>query len=127
MVKQVQTVIEAQFDGFVTRKNGDVDLKIRAPYSELINVMKLLQMIDCNITVKAKINQKKAISLGTFWLYKLMFDKDGESKITFNTEIASSEYENFKSLFQPDAVILLQAKATVDVDDEEEDEEEDDE
>ena len=119
-MKQIKTTIEAQFDGFVTRKNGDIDLKIRAPYSELVNVMNLLQMIDCNIKVACKVNQGKAFSLGTFWLYKLIFDKDGESKITFNTELTCSEYENFKELLAPEAVIMLQAKAIIDSEDDDE-------
>lgn len=116
-MKELKVKIECTFAGYSAKKNGDLDLKFKAPYSEVVNSVSLVRMLSCNIGVAAKVNQGKPISLGTFYLNRLIIDKDGESSIVFNTEINSSEIENFKDLLTPEAIIYLLCKAAVDDED----------
>ena len=113
MAETVKTKIECIFNGQNIKKNGDIDLKFKAPYSELVNAMALVRMINCNIGVYAKVNANKPNFLGTFYFNKLSLDHDGESTITFNTELDSSEIDNFKTLLEIDAVIILLCKAVI--------------
>ena len=113
-MKELKIKMECTFAGYSAKKNGDLDLRFKAPYSEVVNAVSLVRMINCNIGVEAKVNQGKPVSLGTFYLNKLSIDRDGESTILFNTELNSSEIENFKDLLVPEAIIILRCKALID-------------
>lgn len=113
MKEEIKVKIECTFDGHSIKRNGDIDLRFKAPYSEIAKSASLVRMINCNIGVHARVNNEKPEFLGTFYLNKLSFDHDGESKMVFNTELDSSEFDNFKSLFTPDAVIILLCKAVI--------------
>ena len=118
-MKELKIKLECTFAGYSTKKNGDVDVRFKAPYSEIVNAISLVRMIDKNIGVACKVNGGKAISLGTFYLNKLSIDRDGESTIMFNTELNSAEINNFVELLAPESIIHVLAKAVVE---EEEDE-----
>ena len=118
-MEKVKSKLECSFNGYSTKKNGDVDVSFKAPYSELVNCMKLLQMISCNIQCKAKMGASgKPFDLGTFYLTKFNVDRDGETRLTFNTEIESSEIENMINLTEKDQIIYLMCVAELEDDDE---------
>lgn len=113
-MKELKVKMECTFAGYSAKKNGDLDLKFKVPYSDVVNVVSLVRMINCNIGVEAKVNSGKPVSLGTFYVNKISIDRDGESTIVFNTELSSSEIDNFSDLLEPEAIIFLRCKAVVD-------------
>lgn len=113
-MKELKVKLECTFAGYSTKKNGDIDVRFKAPYSEIVNAISLVRMIDKNIGVICKVNGGKPVSLGTFYLNKLSVDRDGESTITFNTELNSAEINNFVELLAPESIIHVLAKSVVD-------------
>ena len=112
--------LECTFAGYSTKKNGDIDVKFKAPYSEIVNCVSLVRMIDRNIGVACKVNGGKPINLGIFYLNRLNIDRDGESTIVFNTELNSAEINNFAELLAPESIIHVLAKAVVEEEEENE-------
>ncbi len=82
MIVKVKQVVK--YDGHSLSSNGSVNFKLRASYSELVNSIKLMQMLNNDVTIKAKIPGSKVMKLGIFRIKQIVFDGDGESKITFN-------------------------------------------
>lgn len=82
MIIKVKQVVK--YDGHSLSSNGSVNFKLRASYSELVNSIQLMQLLNNDVTIKAKIPGVKAMKLGMFRIKQIVFDGDGESKITFN-------------------------------------------
>lgn len=82
MIIKVKQVVK--YDGHSLSSNGSVNFKLRASYSELVNSIKLMQMLNNDVTIKAKIPGSKTMKLGIFRIKQIVIDGDGESKITFN-------------------------------------------
>lgn len=82
MIIKVRQVVK--YDGHSLSSNGSVNFKLRASYSELVNSIKLMQMLNNDVTIKAKIPGSKVMKLGIFRIKQIVIDGDGESKITFN-------------------------------------------
>ena len=82
MIVKVKQVVK--YDGHSLSSNGSVNFKLRASYSELVNSIKLMQMLNNDVIIKAKIPGSRVMKLGIFRIKQIVFDGDGESKITFN-------------------------------------------
>lgn len=82
MIIKVKQVVK--YDGHSLSSNGSVNFKLRASYSELVNSIKLMQMLNNDVTIKAKIPGSKTMKLGIFRIKQIVIDGDGESKITLN-------------------------------------------
>lgn len=82
MIVKVKQVVK--YDGHSLSSNGSVNFKLRASYSELVNSIKLMQMLNNDVTIKAKVPGSKIMKLGIFRIKQIVIDGDGESKITFN-------------------------------------------
>ncbi len=82
MVVKVKQVVK--YDGHSLSSNGSVNFKLRASYSELVNSIKLMQMLNNDVIIKAKVPGSRVMKLGIFRIKQIVFDGDGESKITFN-------------------------------------------
>ena len=64
--------------------NGSVNLTLRASYSELTSTIQLMQMLNNDVNIKAKIPGEKVMKLGFFRIKDIRIDGDGESIIKFN-------------------------------------------
>lgn len=82
MIIKVRQVVK--YDGHSLSSNGSVNFKLRASYSELVNSIKLMQMLNNDVTIKAKVPGSKVMKLGIFRIKQIVIDGDGESKITLN-------------------------------------------
>ena len=82
MIIKVKQVVK--YDGHSLSSNGSVNFKLRANYSELVNSIKLMQMLNNDVAIKVKIPGSKVMKLGIFRIKQIVIDGDGESKITFN-------------------------------------------
>lgn len=81
-VKQV-----VQYNGHSLSANGSVNLTLKAGYGELVNTIKVMQMLNNDVQVKARVpghNNGKPFTLGTFRIKSIAIDGDGESTIKFN-------------------------------------------
>lgn len=123
-MEKIKVGLEAQYNGHSIKKNGSVDLSFKIPYSNLMDCVKLLQLLSVNIHVKANINGIRKFPLGTFYLDKLVIDREGESTIKFNSEIDSVELDNLTELTQPEIIIKLMCMGSVDSEEESEEIEE---
>lgn len=88
--------------GYNVSANGSVNLKFIAGYSELVNTIKLQQMLNNDVTIKARIpisdGKPQIIKLGTFRVKQTTIDGDGESKIQFNGLADYVEMDNLNLL-----------------------------
>lgn len=84
MVNEVRVKEVVKYDGHNVSANGSVNFNLKAGYSELINTIQAMQMLNNDVTIKAKVPGKKAMKLGIFRIKQIVIDGDGESKLKFN-------------------------------------------
>lgn len=119
-MKKVKVLLEVQYDGHSVKRNTSIDLKFKAPYSELVNCLNLLQLLNCNVRLIAKANNKNKYEIGTFYLNNLSIDRDGESNIKFNSEVDYVELNNINLLTEKETIIKLLCTGEVQEEDDEE-------
>lgn len=112
------------YSGHSLSANGSVNFNLKASYSELPNTIKLMQMLNNDVTIKAKVPSEKPMKLGMFRLKQIVIDGDGESKIKFNGLNDYIEMDNLNLLplngnDNKEFALLMEA----DIEDEEENEE----
>jgi len=96
------------YKGHSVSANGSVNLTLKAKYSELTTSVKLLQLLNNDVTIKVKKGSDKSQKLGIFRIKSVTIDGDGESVVKFNSIIDYVEIDNvneivgdeeFKTLF----------------------------
>lgn len=73
-----------KYGGHSLSANGSVNFTLKATYSELTNSIKLMQMLNNDVNIKAKVPGGKPMKLGMFRIKQIVIDGDGESTIKFN-------------------------------------------
>lgn len=74
------------YKGHSVLQNGSVNLTLKANYSEITNSVQLLQLLNNDVSVQAKLGgESKPFNLGTFRIKSVNFDGDGESILKFNS------------------------------------------
>lgn len=73
-----------KYGGHSLSANGSVNFTLKASYSELTNSIKLMQMLNNDVSIKAKAPGSKAMKLGIFRVKQIIIDGDGESILKFN-------------------------------------------
>lgn len=100
MISKVKAVVVN--GGYNVSANGSVNIKFIAGYSELVNTIKLQQMLNNDVTIKARIpspnGKPEVIKLGVFRIKSTTIDGDGESKIQFNGLADYVEMDNLNIL-----------------------------
>lgn len=66
--------------GHSLTSNGVVNLTLKAMYSELVNTIQVMQLLNNDITLKAKLNSEVK-NVGIFRVKHIDIDGDGESKL----------------------------------------------
>lgn len=92
-VKQVVT-----YGGHSMSANGSVNLTLKAAYSELTNSVQQLQMLNNDVSIKAKLPGGKPMKLGMFRIKQIAIDGDGESVLKFNGLSDYIEMDNLNLL-----------------------------
>lgn len=113
MIVKVKEVV--RYGGHTIRANGVVDISFDAAYSELTNSVMMLQLLNNDVSIKAKIPGKKAFHLGGFRVDRLQVDNDGESHIKFRGVTDYIETDNLmmmplKGDDVPDFQILVEGE-----------------
>lgn len=73
-----------KYGGHSLSANGSVNFTLKARYSELTNTIKIMQMLNNDVSIKAKIPGGSPMKLGFFRVKQIVIDGDGESTIKFN-------------------------------------------
>lgn len=124
MMRVVKVKETVQYGGHSLRASGAVDITFAADYSELTNTVQVMQMLNNDVTIKAKVPGSKAIRLGTFRVKSITVADDGTSKVKFNGLNDFIEMDNLNSLpLKTDDVSLftIMMEASVDTEDDEDD------
>jgi hypothetical protein len=116
--KEVKVKIIGNYNGHSFKSNKSVDLGLIFEYGELLNYIKLVQMINENIDVQAKIGDTKVRKLGLFMFKSLTISHDGEGSLKLNSQLDYVESTMIDALVGEERVGLL-FKASIQVDDEE--------
>lgn len=83
-----ETIIKVKevvkYAGHSLSANGSVNFALKASYSELTNTIQMMQMLNNDVVIKAKLPGGKPMKLGMFRIKQIMIDGDGESTLKFN-------------------------------------------
>lgn len=82
MIIKVKEVVK--YAGHSLSANGSVNFNLKASYSELTNTIQMMQMLNNDVTIKAKLPSGKPMKLGMFRIKQIIIDGDGESTLKFN-------------------------------------------
>lgn len=109
-VKEVVT-----YGGHSLRANGAVNFTLKASYSELTNTIGLMQMLNNDVSIKAKVPGGKPMKLGVFRINQIVIDGDGESVLKFNGLNDYIEMDNLNMLPLNDSdnkefVVMMEAE-----------------
>ena len=121
MEQHVEVKVIGKYNGHSVKANQSVDLGIKAGYDQLAQAVQLLQFLNNDITIKAKVPDEKPFSLGTFRVQAVNVSHDGESAIKFNSMADFTEVDNFSKLIGSDMVVL-RVSADIEIEDSEEEE-----
>lgn len=104
------------YNGHSISANGAVNLNLKAQYSQLTKSINLMQMLNNDISIKAKLSGN-IVKLGVFRIKQITIDGDGESKIKFNSLSEFVEIDNLNLLpLQSDDVKEFNVLYETDVD-----------
>ena len=92
---KVQSV--ANYVNHNCKANGVINLTLEFMYGELTDAVQLLQCLSNDVKLWAKPNGKQ-LPLGMFRVQRVVVDHDGTCKITFNSEVDSTEINNVNEL-----------------------------
>lgn len=123
-VKEVVT-----YGGHSISANGAVNLTLKAQYSELVNTINVMPMLNNDVNIQAKFPQMVAMKLGSFRVKQLIIDDDGESTLKFNGITEYVEVDELNKLAMNDGktnafTVLMSAEIESEVDEYEEEVEE---
>ena len=117
------------YNGHNVKANGIVLLNLKAMYSELVNTIQVLQLLNNDVKISV-IEGKSENSLGMFRVKNVNVSDDGESVLKFETLAEAAEMDKINSLVGKEGEFVINMFAEVDTEDadtdadEEEDEEE---
>lgn len=116
--KQIKIKEVVQLNGYSLKASGAVDLVLVAEYGELVKSVQVLQMLNNDVTIKAKVPGNKAMMLGVWRVKNVIVDGDGESKLKFNGLSDFIEMQNLnllplKSDENPRFQILMEAQIEI--------------
>lgn len=100
MILKVKQVVTNA--GYRVGANGSVSISFAAKYSELTNTIKLQQLLNNDVEIKAKMptgtGKPQVLNLGNFRVKRTTIDDDGESKVEFNGITDYIEMDNLNKL-----------------------------
>lgn len=120
-----------KYGGHSLSANGSVNFTLKAGYSELPKSIQLMQMLNNDVFIKAKIPGHNPMKLGSFRIKQIVIDGDGESVLKFNGLNDYIEMDNLNLLPMNDSdvkefVVMMEAEIEEENNEEDESEEDDD-
>lgn len=96
----------ASFEGLSIGKNKTIQVKFKLRYDEILTSVELLQGLNSDITLHAKVPDKKPMNLGIFTIGAINFDKDGNATIPFKSLTDNVNVESICSLVDEELIQL---------------------
>ena len=108
-----------KYGGHSLSANGSVNFTLKAQDSELSNTIQSMQMLNNDVSIKAKIPSGSPMKLGFFRVKQIVIDGDGESTIKFNGLNDYIEMDNLNLLplnsdENKEFVVLMEAEIETD-------------
>lgn len=97
-MKKVEVKQFVKYGGHNVTAKGLVNLTFKAQYSQLVNTIQLMQLLNNDIRMQVKAVDRKPMKLGYFRIKDIRISGDGESTIKYVGVIESSEVDNINSL-----------------------------
>lgn len=86
------------YKGHSVKANGNIDITFSAMFDQLTNSINLLQLLNSDTKIIAKLAGAKPISLGVFTLKSLNINANGESTIKFVSLTDYVEIDNLNEI-----------------------------
>lgn len=120
MEKKVTVKAIGKYNGHSVQANGVVVFNMVLDYSELVNAIKMLQLLNNDIKMAAKYANEKPMKLGMFRLDNVSIGSDGVSKVKFKGSVDFVETDNLNemALSGRDELFNIRLVAEVEVSDE---------
>ena len=121
-MKQIRVREVVKYGGHSLSANGSVNLTLKADYSELVNTIQVQQMLNNDVSIKAKLPGGKPMRLGMFRVKSTTIDGDGESTLKFNGLNDYIEMDNLNLLptkGSGDEMFVVMMEADVEEEDDE--------
>lgn len=87
-----------------------VNLTFKMRYDEIVTSINLLQGLNTEITVQAKVSGGKAKNLGLFRLDGIRFDRDGNAVLPFKSLLDNVDMENILEVMDMEEEDILQLR-----------------
>ena len=126
-MKQIRVKAVVKYGGHSLSANGSVNLTLKADYSELVNTIQVQQMLNNDVSIKAKLPGGKPMKLGMFRVKSTTIDGDGESTLKFNGLNDYIEMDNLNLLptkGSGDEMFVVMMEAQIEEEDDEDGDEE---
>ena len=110
---EIKLKMVGYYNGHAIKTNKIIDLSFKFKYDEeIVNVIKLLQLINENIEVGIKANGN-IIRLGLFQIKNISFDKNGECNLKLFSQIDYVENLNINYIVDDGPItVLFKSKIT---------------
>lgn len=107
----------SKFVGMNISANKIITLNVVMGYEEIVTSIQLLQGLNNDITVFAKLGIGKAKSLGMFTVNSVNFDRDGNAKVSLKSMVSNVELENIIEIIDNEEILQLLFKAIIELPD----------
>ena len=121
-MKKVKIREVVGYNGHNVKANGIVNLNLKAMYSELVNTIQVLQLLNNDVKISV-VEGKSENSLGMFRVKNVNVSDDGESVLKFETLAEAAEIDKINSLVGKETEFTINMFAEVDTEDSDEDDE----
>lgn len=125
-MKKVKIREIVSYNGHNVKSNGVVNLNLKAMYSELVNTIQVLQLLNNDVKISV-VEGKSENSLGMFRVKNVSVSDAGESVLKFETLAEAAEMDKINSLVGKEGEFVINMFAEVEVEEETDEDEEEDE
>ena len=109
------------YKGHSVRANGNVDISFTAMYGEITNSIKVLQLLNNDVAIIAKLAGDKPVKIGSFSVKNVLFDGDGESTLKFTSMVDFVEMDSLNKIISQEN-FQIKMEANVELEEGESDE-----
>lgn len=95
MIEPISVNAVVENGGYTFSSNGNINFTVKTNYVELVNVIKILQMLNNDIDIRSKLIDEKPKKLGDFRFKQVVILDDGQAKLKFT---GLSDYVNVNAL-----------------------------
>lgn len=121
MGKKVKVRVIGAYNGHNIKPNKNVDLGFKCRYDELTNYVQLIQFLNEDVEIVAKVGDTPAKKLGSFRVKEIKVNGDGEGVLKFNSMLDFVNADDINSLVGEE---LIKVQFSAEIEEEEENDEE---